>query len=140
MYQFFPIHGNRPKASDHECACLTKRHCTMVRNRLRNFDILPLDRASVRASVPGHWVTMDYAIPCRILPRARALYMCARRAYYTIHAVYTTDPVKCLLIIVNVAVLVVKCCESRDCLLMLLFWWLNCKYVAELGRYCLYYY
>ena len=26
---------------------------------------------------------------------------------------------------INVALLVVKCCEIRDCLLMLLFWWLN---------------
>ena len=37
-------------------------------------------------------------------------------------------------LLINVAVLVVKCCESHDCLrLMLLFWWLNNKYVAELG-------
>ena len=30
----------------------------------------------------------------------------------------------------NVVILVVKCCQTRDCLLMLLFWWLN---VAKLG-------
>ena len=56
------------------------------------------------------------------------LHVRALRTYYVI--VYYCLNLRipdCLLlnIIIIVAVFVVKCCDSRDCLLMLLFWWLN---------------
>ena len=92
----------------------------MVRNRLRNFDILPLDSASVRASVRACldtgllWTTLSHAEYYHVHVHC----ICARGAPTILYMQYTrlmTDPVKCLLIIVNVAVLVVKCCETRDC-------------------------
>ena len=64
------------------------------------------------------WTTLSHAEYYHLHVHLHCI--CARGAPTILYMqlVYTTDPVKCLLIIVNVAVLVVKCCSQKgnlDC-------------------------